>query len=285
MFDKKRAYGVLAALGTTVAMSVGVTSPAVAGPGDVAVAIDGQRHVTMPRSLQPGVNRFRVVSEKSSAFQLVRHRQGYGIHEAVRDIRKGLDQGHVKQLRRLERNVRFFGGVSSTPDRVGRMTVSLGRGRYWAIDTNAATAPDKFFRFRVRGADTGLGMRRMRTIKAIREADWAPLPRAIPHRGMLDFRNRADDNHFVAMAKLRNSKTVSDFRHWIRDIKNGRDPGRPPVNFRRGTETGVVSPGIETQTNLRVPTGRYVVTCFWPDADMGGQPHAFMGMIRGIRLR
>jgi hypothetical protein len=28
-----------------------------------------------------------------------------------------------------------------------------------------------------------------------------------------------------------------------------------------------------------------VMLCFWPDASHGGMPHAFMGMIRGIKLK
>jgi hypothetical protein len=31
--------------------------------------------------------------------------------------------------------------------------------------------------------------------------------------------------------------------------------------------------------------GHYVLLCWWPDAEMGGMPHAFMGMFRGITLK
>ena len=35
----------------------------------------------------------------------------------------------------------------------------------------------------------------------------------------------------------------------------------------------------------RLPKGNYVLTCFWPDASMGGMPHAFMGMYRVVKVR
>jgi hypothetical protein len=38
------------------------------------------------------------------------------------------------------------------------------------------------------------------------------------------------------------------------------------------------------QTNYRLPRGEYVMLCWWPDAEMGGMPHVFMGMHRAITL-
>ena len=37
--------------------------------------------------------------------------------------------------------------------------------------------------------------------------------------------------------------------------------------------------------DYKLPKGNYVMLCFWPDATMGGMPHAFMGMIREIKLK
>ena len=37
--------------------------------------------------------------------------------------------------------------------------------------------------------------------------------------------------------------------------------------------------------NYSLPRGDYVLVCFWPDANMGGMPHAFMGMYRGIKVK
>jgi hypothetical protein len=46
----------------------------------------------------------------------------------------------------------------------------------------------------------------------------------------------------------------------------------------------VISGGKSMTLKYRLPAGRYVMVCFWPDADMGGTPHAFLGMYRGLKV-
>ena len=50
-------------------------------------------------------------------------------------------------------------------------------------------------------------------------------------------------------------------------------------------DSGVVSPGHSATFKYNLPKGNYVMLCFWPDASMGGMPHAFMGMHRPITLK
>ena len=283
MFRATRACGVLAALGLTMATSLSVALPAEAGePAPVEVSIDGHRMITMPASIQPGVNTFHITAEKDSPFQLLLPAEGYTIDEAVNDIEQGLNQGHVKAFKRFERNITLYGGVTATPDRAGRLTVSLPAGSYWALDTNTHKA-SKVFSFEVTGADTGSTMPDVKTLRAIDSTTFAKRPRAIPRSGMIGFLNSADQNHFLALAKLKKGKDVGDFRRWIKALLEGQG-GRPPVRFGVGFDTGVASPGVEYQASYRVPRGRYILTCFWPDADMDLMPHAFMGMFRGVRV-
>ena len=56
------------------------------------------------------------------------------------------------------------------------------------------------------------------------------------------------------------------------------------MSFRVSYDSGLVSPGQTVAMNYKLPKGDYVLVCFWPDASMGGMPHAFMGMYRGIKL-
>ena len=65
----------------------------------------------------------------------------------------------------------------------------------------------------------------------------------------------------------------------------GPEEGPPPVDFRVALDSGLVSPGQTVAMNYKLPKGDYILACFWPDASMGGMPHAFMGMYRGITLR
>lgn len=102
---------------------------------------------------------------------------------------------------------------------------------------------------------------------------------AIPRHAWLRFKNRADKFHFVLMATLLTGKTLADFAD---SLKGG---GRPPVDVRVGIDSGVMSPGHDMATKYRLRRGDYVLTCFWPDASMGGMPHAFIGMYRLVRVR
>jgi hypothetical protein len=89
----------------------------------------------------------------------------------------------------------------------------------------------------------------------------------------------------VIISKLADGKTMKDVRTWIRQAKNGNE-GPPPLDFSAPeVDTGVVSPGEQMTQKYQLSKGRHVLICFWPDADMGGMPHAFMGMYRKIVVR
>jgi hypothetical protein len=190
----------------------------------------------------------------------------------------------VRAIRRFEAHVTLYGGGLATPTRPATVRVDLPAGTYWALDTNAPPAAEYFHTFTVSGTPTGATMPTpTATVRAKNDADWAKRPRSIPHRGTLAFHNASTDNHFVEMVKLRKGKTYADFKHWLKQVMNGKNP-KPPINERHSYEGAVVGPGHTVQTNYRLPRGDYVMLCWWPDADMGGMPHVFMGMHRAITL-
>ncbi len=163
------------------------------------------------------------------------------------------------------------------------MTLDLAPGTYYAADIER-NRPSAFTAFTVAGADTGATMPEGSTIRAVKDASWAKSPKSIARRGMLTFENFSSSDHFVGMAKLRRGKTVKDFGDWL-DAQMGGQNGPPPVNFGASFDSGVVSGGQTVAMNYRLPRGNYVLVCFWPDSDMGGMPHAFMGMYRGIKVK
>jgi hypothetical protein len=248
--------------------------------GLVAVSITAAHNVTLPTTIQPGVNQFRVTTEaKSSAFQLAQLADGYTLDQAIADIDAGLDKGKIKALKRFEANVTLFGGVNILNGKVGKVTVDLAPGTYYATDIER-NRPSAFTAFTVTGADTGATMPEGSTIRAVKDASWAKNPKSIARRGMLTFENFSSSNHFVGLVKLRRGKTVGDFGDWLME-----ESGPPPVDFGKSFDSNVVSPGQTVAMNYRLPRGNYVLVCFWPDADMGGMPHAFMGMYRGIKVK
>ena len=263
-----------------------VTSQTATAP-TVHIAVGAASYVRMRTHLHPGTQRFVVTAGGRAALQLVRPRAGYTRAELARDANRGLAHGKVPALRRFERNTELIGGVEARPGHPGIFWLHLRRGTYYALDTNpTALLARKIRTIHVTGSlRTTRPPRPTAVIRAVHEHTWARLPRTIPRSGVLAWRNRATDNHFIAMARLLPGKTIADWKTWVDKAAAGQDPGPEPVDESVGFDTAVVAPGHGMSQRYSAPAGNYVLVCFWPDADMGGAPHAFMGMWRAIHLR
>ena len=159
--------------------------------------------------------------------------------------------------------------------------VDLDPGSYWALDV--AGQDNKFFAFTVSGVDTGNTMPTAPTLKAKKATTWAGSPKSIPHKGLLTFKNISSNNHFIELAQLKKGKTYQDFKTWFAAIQEGGGGPEPFTDV--SLDSGILSPGHSAVFNYRLPKGKYVLFCFWPDASMGGMEHAFMGMHRPITLK
>lgn len=238
-------------------------------------------HVRMPTQLRTGMREFLVNSGRQGSLQFAKPRPGYTKAEAARDINRGLDHGNTRALKRFENHVRLLGGVSAGPNHTGEMWRVFRPGKYWAVDTKGPAMGSKFLTVHVRGIrEKTFPLPPQPTISAIHEISWAKRPRAIPHQGVLRFRNASTDNHLLAMIKLARGKTMADFRRWV----NSGASTKPPLNFKHHFSFGAMSPGLKMSATYSQPRGKYVLLCFWPDADHGGMPHFLMGMYRGITL-
>lgn len=275
----------ITATGLAGAATTSATASSAAKRPTITVHIGPGRVVYMPDQIRPGTQRFAVSSARESGFQLLRPDAGYLRQEAARDVNAAFLKNNMKALKRFESHVTLVGGVFSGPDRTGVMVATLQRGLYWAVDTNKRVVEPRLIkRVHVTGTRVYAGEPSGSVIRAVDETKWAKRPTVIPHKGRLTFRNDSIDNHFVELARLAPGKTMKDFTRWINQAKKGKQVP-PPIEENIGTGTGVVSPGLQMTMRYDLPPGHYVLICFWPDADMGGLPHAFMGMYRGIRLK
>lgn len=245
----------------------------------IAISIDSRRMITMPTTVQPGVNKFTVTSAKPSGFQLGRLAEGYTLDDLERDL-KGFDKNNLKALRRFEAHTTLIGGVSSLPGKAASFWVDLEPGSYVALDTYGKTNAAKWIVLTVSGADTGATMPAGDTVKAVKDAKWAKKPRAIARKGTLTFKNRSSNNHFLILVKMKKGATVQDVKEFLMT-----EEGPPPVDFRHSLDSAVISGGESVAFKYRLPKGTYAMMCFWPDASMRGMPHALMGMVRSIRLK
>lgn len=275
------AAGTLAA--SALVAAAGPPASAASGP-TTHVWVTASHKLVMPSTLRPGVHRFHVYSAQPAALQLVRPRPGYSKKQACADINAALGQNDLNALKRFERHLVLLGGANSKPGSPALMWARVPAGTTWALDTSGPCQAANLRTVRVQGTPVAGTAYAASRLAAIGSTSFAPAPRSIPHAGVLRFRNHSEDNHFLELDKLKPGKTVADFRRFINAIKSGKNPGPPPVTHV-SFSTGVVSPGHAFAVRYAMPRGHYIMVCWWSDSDMGGMPHAFMGMFREIRLR
>jgi len=240
-------------------------------------------NIEMPDRLRPGVHRFVVRTSRDAGFQIIRPRKGYTKREALRDAGQMFE--NVKVLRRFERNTVLMGGVNARKGEPGIMWTRLPRGRYWVLDVNDNRAKvRKVHDLRVGGERLRGMLPSTATIRSVKEASWAARPKTMNNRGILKYRNNSTDNHFIELAKLQPGKTAADFEEWLEQLMQGNET-QPPIDFSAATASGIIAPGKAMSMRYDLPPGKYMLLCWWPDSDMGGAPHVFMGMYRGITLR
>lgn len=273
----------MALAGSLLTTATTVTAQAADGPRTVHVKVTKYHNVKMPNVVRPGVHRFEVTSTREGGLHILRPRPGYTKREAVRDANMMFERPKV--LRRFERNTTFVGGVWTQPGDPAVAWMRIPRGRYWAVDVSPSKLlARKVVTFRSAGERLTGRLPGDATIRAVGHASWAALPKQIPAEGVIRFRNPSHANHFLGLTKLKAGKTMADFEEWVEQAKQGNET-EPPVDFSAGLETGVVDPDRAMSLRYDLPPGKYVMVCWWPDAEMGNMPHVFMGMYRGITLR
>jgi hypothetical protein len=288
----------LAVLATASALAAGMTVGATAGTAQAAgdaggpagqtvrVTVRANHTIAMPAEIRPGATRFVVSSPRPAGFQIAQAAPGYTKREAARDINAAFNDNNMRALRRFERNMTLLGGMPSARGKSATMWTRLTRGTYWALDSNPRVLkPAKIRTFTVTGSSVG-GRLPGQTIAATGTAKFAATPKRIARKGIIRFVNRSDVPHFISITKLAKGQTMADFREYMETAAQGGQPsGPPPIDFRVSLDSGVISGGEKMSLRYdRLPRGNYVLACFWPMSDMGGMPHAFMGMYRGIRV-
>lgn len=269
-------------LAPTPVQALGAVAPPV-----TEVTIDDAHVITMNTTLTPGLNTFHITSTKLAGFQLVVLKPGYTHAEVASDVNAAFNDDNMAALRRFQKKTTLLGGVSTHPGGDGTMSLDLPAdtvGQIAAVDTAPRRMrPNKIVDLTLSGTAVTGTLPYDATLRTKGDTTWARHPASIPSSGTLRFVNGATQNHFIAMMKLKKGKTYHDWKVFVRKVVNGKNP-RPPVKFNVGMDSGALSPSHEFTFEYAVPRGDYVLTCFWPDASMGGIPHAFMGMGRLVHV-
>jgi hypothetical protein len=220
------------------------------------------------RGLDAG--RVKVQVKGRGTAEIVRFDRGYDMRDFKKDVAR-VDKGNIKALKRALAHTEFFGGFEAG----GSGTVVLPRAGEYAVFSFASRGTAAFRAGAVRKARTPDVDGR---IVARQGPRWTGSS-MLPAKGTFKFKN-ADRTvpHFVILQQVAEGTTTDQVLAFLQT-----EEGPPP--FLEGSlETASISSGRSMTVNYDLPPGQYVIMCFFPDPNMGGMPHALMGMLKMIHL-
>ncbi|WP_268110553.1 hypothetical protein [Nocardioides pini] len=202
---------------------------------------------------------------------------GYDVADFTADVNKFGAKNDIKALKRALKNTTIIGGLAGggsgtivfpkpgayTPFSLGDRGVVTGKTLVVAGPKRSSKTP------RTDGSIIGKN-----------GPAWGGASQ-LPAKGRFEFKNKADQPHFVAMQQVQPGTTTDQVLAFLQSEEEG-----PPPSWLlpASMETGTLSPGRSMTVDYDLPAGQYVVMCFFPDPKMGGMPHALMGMLRMVTL-
>jgi hypothetical protein len=283
MLIRKRAAVAVAAISAAALTAGGLSAAqgaAASSPGKVPVVV---AHVNAKSiklstgsSLHAGRVLFKVTTAKDNHFlQLAKLHKGYSMAQAGADLNKAL-QGNVAAVRRVDRKITFRGGADATPGHPGHFAVTLYAGQYVLIDQNGSAHSV----VNVKGTAPARAAVPYQGTVTTFTYGFGTNPAQLPASGYTHFQNHSDQPHFVVMQQVKSDTTPAMVRKFF---KSGGQ-GNPTFMLKGQASSGVISPGTGEIMQYKLPAGKYVLACFWPDKDTG-MPHAFMGMWKLTMLK
>jgi len=233
--------------------------------------------------LRPGKTLFKVYrGNKGGTIQLLRLKPGYSLRHAARDMQKMFGQPSPKVVRRVDKNMVFYGGMDvpakgvSKPNQWG---VDLDKkDTYYVVNFNggAPAALHVAGKHQRRSLPHAKGY--VNTVGTVGDNRFKT-PANDPHKGWMKTVNKAAEPHFVLLNKVKESTTNQD----VQDYFDSGAQGPPPFALPDSTETNVISPGHSFVWKYHLSKGKYLTLCFYPSKS-DGMPHAFMGMWKLFHL-
>ena len=267
---------VLLAPATTAGASGAATTAAPAAmPHITAKATKRGINVKGTAGLRAG--RVHLTVKGPATVEFVTFDAGYSSDDFVSDVNKCAEKCNVKALRRAIENTTIIGGTSGgtgtivfpkagsyAPFSIGERGAVVGRSFDVGGPPRTSKAP------RVDGS-----------IIAKKGLSWGGAS-TLPADGRFEFKNRGNAGvpHFVQLQQVVEGTTEDQV---LAALTAGED-GPPPPFLEASMITGTLSPGHSMTVDYDLPPGHYAVMCFFPDPDMKGMPHAYMGMIKIIHL-
>jgi hypothetical protein len=230
--------------------------------------------LTGAKGLRAG--RVKLSVEGRGIVEFVMFKKGYDIADFTADVNKFGAKNDVKALKRALAHTQILGGLagggsgtivlpkagSYTPVSIGQRGVVFGKAIVVRGPVRNASAP------KTDGS-----------IVATNGPAWSGSSN-LPTKGRFLFKNKGNTGvpHFVLLQQVQEGTTVDQV------LESLQSEGQPSWALPAFLETGSISPGRSMTVDYDLPAGQYAVLCFFPDPEMGGMPHALMGMIEMIHL-
>lgn len=101
----------------------------------------------------------------------------------------------------------------------------------------------------------------------------------LPAKGTINFTNKSTESpHFLNLQQVKPGTT----RKQVIEALQGN--GGPPPFLDGVAGTDALTTGQSMNVHVHLPAGTYAEMCFFPDPKTG-MPHAFMGMVRIVKLK
>lgn len=274
----KRSAALIAVAGAAVATVTGAAGAADAAAAGHVHHVTARMtaksiHLNVGNTVHAGTVAFKAVSADGARheLQIVRLHKGYTLQQAESDLNKSFG-GDVKAINRIDHNVSFRGGAPAKPGKPGYVTVDLNKGRYYLVDQDG-------------GGLSWLNVRGTANRAPVAHKGWITATsynfvtsKVLSNSGVMNIGNISDQPHFVELQRVANGTTHKEVAAFFK-----HPAGNPSWIRHAGTDSGVISPYHHEYLSYNLPSGEYLVACFWPD-DETGMPHAFMGMWRLVHL-
>lgn len=230
----------------------------------------GKQAITVRGANGLRAGRVKVDVKGGGAAEIVQFARGYEDDEFQKDL-KAANKGDMKALKRALANVQFLGGFEAG----GSGTVVLPRPGEYTVFSFASRGLAHFDAGAVKNAPTP---KTDGTIVAKQGPTWSGSS-TLPAEGSFMFKNKDRTvPHFVILQQVPEGTTTDQVLTFLQSEEG------PPPFLEGALETASISSGKSMTVDYDLPPGQYVVMCFFPDPNMGGMPHALMGMLRMIDL-
>jgi plastocyanin len=242
----------------------------------------------MPDSLNPGLTRIKFVNsgKQEHTAQLVRLNQGATPAQLTAALQDEQNPAGVFKV------ITAAGGVNATPGgKDNTAYANLTPGSYYVISFGGdENSPPDFAQGMLKAFTVKTGtapeVKPPTTQGKVTLADYNFLGVDSLSAGKttLEVLNGGPQTHELYVVKLNNGVTADQLKTELANEASGGTPPPGPAPFDDAGGMGAIAVNTTGYVTLDLTAGNYAFLCFIPDINKG-EPHAALGMVKGITVK